>query len=433
MQKKLIALAVAGLSTAAFAQIAPQNDQGASSVTIYGVADVSVQGTSLGQGVDTSTKPSGGATNLKSNSSLIGFKAVEDLGNGNSAIAQIETQVNLTGNTNGNNVASTSSGTTTATGLGALRDSGVGFSSAKYGTVIGGFWSTPYRQALVTADVMPGATGDGRIETLMGHQMVVGTQGQSSTAYGGLTSSVRASALAYQSPTLYGFNGAIAYTGNNNNGNMENNAVSSTYVGQTINGALSINATWTGYGVNVLGAFQQEKLGGTTTSGTSGTSATPFSGYTSYLLGAIYTGLPGLKASVVYNRNSSGVNTATLTSSTIAPVTNVLTNANKGSNNQVYAGVSYRFGNNEPRLAYAYSGNTAFNGANANDGAVQWTGNWGYYLSKRTQVYGLISGIKNNQNAVNNFAGSNTTNGSALVPAAGNTLLTYGVGMRTNF
>ena len=151
------------------------------------------------------------------------------------------------------------------------------------------------------------------------------------------------------------------------------------------------------------------------------------------MLGAIYTGLPGLKASVVYNRNSSGVNTASLTSSTAAPAVNVLTNANKGSNNQVYAGVSYRFGNNEPRLAYAYSGNTAFNGANANDGAVQWTGNWGYYLSKRTQVYGLISGIKNNQNAVNNFAGSNTTNGSALVPAAGNTLLTYGVGMRTNF
>lgn len=63
---------VAGLSTAAFAQ---------TNVTIYGVADVSAQGTNMSKGVNPgTTKNEGGSFNMKSNSSLIGFKGTEDLG-----------------------------------------------------------------------------------------------------------------------------------------------------------------------------------------------------------------------------------------------------------------------------------------------------------------------------------------------------------------
>jgi len=96
MQKKLIALAVAGLSTAAFAQ---------TNVTIYGVADVSAQGTNMSQGVNPSNKPAGGSFNMKSNSSLLGFKGTEDLGNGLKGLFQIETNINMTGQSSGQGAA----------------------------------------------------------------------------------------------------------------------------------------------------------------------------------------------------------------------------------------------------------------------------------------------------------------------------------------
>ena len=396
MQKKLIALAVAGLSTAAFAQ---------TNVTIYGVADVSAQGTTESRGQNPNSKPSGSAFNMKSNSSLIGFKGTEDLGNGLKGMFQIETNVNLTGQTTGSNLSGTTSGTATNTGIGALRDSYVGLNN-KYGTLLGGYLSTPYRSALTSFDVMPGATGDGRIESLLGRQ-----------AINGANSSVRASAIAYAMPSLYGFNGSIAYTGSNSNGNVENTAA--TAVTQS---AMAFNLGWSGYGVDVKGAFSQAKLGGATTTSTVGTtttttSQTAASGYTSYLIGVAYTGVPGLKVSAVYNRNSLGLNSANGQ------------DANKGSNNQAYVGASYRFGNNEPRISYQVSSNTNFNGGNQNDGGNQWTANWGYYLSKRTQVYGIVSTIKNNQTGVWSMA----SGGTSLVPTAGQSLVTYGAGLRTNF
>ncbi|MGV0953979.1 MAG: porin [Fluviibacter sp.] len=406
MQKKLIALAVAGLSTAAFAQ---------TNVTIYGVADVSAQGTNMSQGVNPATKPSGGSFNMKSNSSLLGFKGTEDLGNGLKGLFQVESNVNMTGQSSNQGAAAN----TTNSAFSSLRDTYAGVSS-KYGTVMGGYVSTPYRAALTSFDVMPGATGDARIETMMGTQRV-SKNGVAYTA----ASSVRATALAYAMPTMYGFNGSIAYTGSNNNGNNENTASTGN---NNLYSALSTQIGWSGYGVDIKGAFQQAKMMGSTTNTTAVNqlSQTPGNAYTSYLIGAAYTGIPGLKASVVYNRNTLGMNTAIVGGTTANPVA---TDANKGSNNQIYAGVSYRFGNNEPRLTYQNSSNTSFNGSSANDGATLWGANWGYYLSKRTQVYGLVSTIKNNQNGTVNMA----SGGTSLVPTGGQVVTTYGAGLRTNF
>nr|WP_272482867.1 porin [Fluviibacter phosphoraccumulans] len=436
-------MAVAGLSTAAFAQ---------TNVTIYGVADVSAQGTNMGKGSALGANPAdGGAFNLKSNSSLIGFKGTEDLGNGLKALFQIETNVNVTGGGTGP-VANTGN-----SAFGSLRDTYVGVSS-KYGTAMGGYLSTPFRSTLTSFDVMPGATGDGRIENLMGNMRMTGSAlgYAANTGYLQASSSVRATALAYALPTLYGFNGSIAYTGSNNNGStnqttvgpVTENSTGTSITSQTVaapQSALSMNLGWTGYGVNVAGAFQQAKVnnsftysGPVTVSGTdpvtgvTGNTSVTANGsgtlnaqtYTSYLIGASYTGLPGLKASVVYNRNTLSTNN---------PNTNSLLNgASKISNNGIYVGASYRFGNNEPRLSYANLSNTT--GANSayyggQDGANQWTANWGYYLSKRTQVYGLVSYLKNNANSNYSMA----SGGTSIQPTAGQNLTTYGVGMRTNF
>ncbi len=416
MQKKLIALAVAGLSTAAFAQ---------TNVTIYGVADVSAQGYNMTSGkslagTDAATngvQMSGGSFNLTNNSSLIGFKGTEDLGNGLKGLFQFETNVNATG------------GSSVAVGNGnmftSMRDSYVGLNS-KYGTVMGGYLSTPYRSALNSFDVMPGATGSGRIENIMGKMRFNTTNlgigsgsgttaspftSATNTGYLQADASVRATALAYALPTMYGINGSIAYTGNSQNGNGNTGALTlsnTAGVNATPEAALSMNLGWSGYGVDLKGAFQQAKVQYTNTN---------IQAYTSYLVGAAYTGVPGLKASVVYGRNTMGFNG------------NGAEGAQKGSNNQIFAGVSYRFGNNEPRLSYVNSGNTSGLSGMGQDGGNQWTANWGYYMSKRTQVYGLVSAVNNNANGVWNVAGS----GSNLAPTGGQGIITYGAGMRTNF
>ena len=441
MQKKIIALAVAGLSTAAIAQ---------TNVTIYGVADVSAQGTNMGKGSAVGTAAQGGAFNLKNNSSLIGFKGTEALGNGVNALFQIETNVNMTGQSSGQGVAANTSNSN----FSSLRDTYVGVSS-KYGTALAGYLSTPFRSTLTSFDVMPGATGDGRIENLMGGMRMSGSSMggmglAANTGYMAANSSVRATAIAYAMPTLYGFNGSIAYTGSDRNGStnqttigpVTENAKGTSLTSQTNaapQSALSLNLGWTGYGVNIAGAFQQAKVNNSFTyvsseavTGATLPSYVPVStpmtlnaqGLTSYLIGASYTGLPGLKASVVYNRNTLGTNQPNGDS--------LLSGASKISNNAIYAGVSYRFGNNEPRLSYQNVSNAS--GANGNlytgqNGANQWTANWGYYLSKRTQVYGIISGLKNNANANYGMA----SGGTGLQATAGQTFVTYGAGLRTNF
>jgi len=157
------------------------------------------------------------------------------------------------------------------------------------------------------------------------------------------------------------------------------------------------------------------------------TSGTPMTlnaqALTSYLVGAQYTGVPGLKVAVVYNRNTLSTNQGNA---------NSLFNggASKLSNNAIYAGASYRWGNLEPRLSYQHVSNTSgTDGGTPQDGANQWTANVGYYLSKRTQVYGLVSGLKNNANGAYNMA----SGGTSLQSTGGQSFLTYGMGMRTNF
>ena len=404
MQKKIVALAVAGLSTAAFAQ---------TNVTIYGVADVSVQGISASQGKATQDA-AGNVMGLQSNSSLMGFKGTEDLGNGLKALFQAETSVNMAGNTGNNSQTNEGSAVgvnNTSIFGGAMRDTFVGLNT-KYGTALAGYLSTPYRSALVSFAVEPGATGSMTIEK----QMSAMRFGYDNTQF---QSSVRATAIAYAMPTLYGFDGSIAYTGSNNNGNNEANASTGN---NSLYSALSTQIGWTGYGVNIKGAFQQANMQVSPSSATSAVAgANQIGDYTSYLVGAMYTGVQNLKLSTVYVRNSLGTN----------GTTDLTTGAGKISNNQLYAGVSYRMGNWEPRVSATWSSD--MDGSSVQQlGSRQWTANVGYYLSKRTQVYGLVSNLNNSANQNYTF-GQQTSTLGASSSTSGSNLFTYGMGMRTSF
>ena len=408
MQKKLIALAVAGLSTAAFAQ---------TNVTIYGVADISAQGYNTNKGTQQSANgntSNGGKFGIQQNFSLLGFKGVEDLGNGNKALFQIETNVNLNGSGNNTN-------TTSGNAFTSMRDSYIGFGS-KYGTVLGGYLSTPLRSTVAGLDVFPGGAGSASILTLFG--MTKGpVAAAAGTAYGtgGWTysSTIRTTAIAYALPTLYGINGSIAYTGNGGNNNVQCNGAAGCDANSNTTG-MGFNLGWDGYGVGLRGAFQQ--LHNKAAPGTN-----LVSGMTNYVLGAQYTGVPGLKVAAAYGRATIGMNGR----GDIA--------AAKGSQNQIWAGASYRFGNNEPRVMYANNSNVsglAQNDANGNQvdggqtGASQWGLGWGYYLSKRTQVYGIVSQLKNNANANYNFTGAAV---DLTGKNGGTRQTTYGMGLRTNF
>lgn len=119
MQKKLIALAIAGLvSVPAFAQ---------SNVTIYGRMDIGLFNKDDANGDSTAKVDHSGWT-----PSRLGFKGSEDLGNGLKAIFQIETQLT-------NDSSST---------YGNARDTFVGVTGG-FGTLIAGRNSTPLNNWLV--------------------------------------------------------------------------------------------------------------------------------------------------------------------------------------------------------------------------------------------------------------------------------------------
>lgn len=134
MQKKLIALAVAGMaSTAAFAQ---------SNVTIYGLLQPSYDIMDVKGGTGTTT---GNVTDMAYNNSRIGFKGEEALGNGLKAIFQIESKVDLV-NKGGTD------------GLGD-RDSFVGLAGG-FGSLTFGNHQTAYKKVADFADPFADSIGD---------------------------------------------------------------------------------------------------------------------------------------------------------------------------------------------------------------------------------------------------------------------------------
>lgn len=413
MKKTIVALSIAGITSTALAQ---------SNVTIYGVADVSGQGYSMSQGKAPSVSQGGAEGNvfsLQSNSSLLGFKGTEELGNGLRALFQAETTMYLTG---GNTGINTNTGNLWGSS-GAMRDSFVGMDS-KYGSVKLGYNSLPFKASTTSFDVMPGATGSGMIENIMGGMRFGsrgdGTPGTTALSY---SSSIRATSIVYSMPTMYGVNGSIAYSGSNNNGSSNTTAVSGTCTDLsactvTPQSVFSANLGWTGYGVNVQGAFQQANYNLTGTTAAQTAAVENLGDFTSYLVGAAYTGVPGLKVSALYTRNTLGTTGTSL-------ITN---GAGKVSNNQFYTGVSYRMGNWEPRLSAVWSSD--INGSTVEQmGARQWTANLGYYMSKRTQVYGVVSNLNNSANQNYRMAQQNNN----LLPTGGQNLFTYGMGVRTTF
>ncbi|MBS0346950.1 MAG: porin [Proteobacteria bacterium] len=209
MQKKLIALAVAGLaSTGAFAQ---------ANVTVYGIADGSFDTVRVSN--TNGNTDLGNTTRVSANSSYLGFKGAEALGNGLTAVFQYEASVGF--DSNGSN--------TTNALIGGSRDSFIGLAS-NFGTVVLGTLTGPTRALGTALDVNAGAAGIGANSALLGklgNNLVNSTNNVTGNyAAGGSCdrSATCASifdtrwknAIAYVSPTYYGLNVTAAYVANEN-------------------------------------------------------------------------------------------------------------------------------------------------------------------------------------------------------------------------
>jgi predicted porin len=180
MNKKLIAVAIA----AALAPAVAMADSG--NVQIYGSVHMSIdslKGNSSLAGTDNESE-----MNISSNSSYIGFKGSEDLGNGLKAIWQMENQVAM-GDTGGTTNSWTS------------RNSYAGL-SGNFGTAILGIHDTPVKLLGRKVDLFGDQIGDSR-------NLISAADGVN--AMWDLRPS---NVIAYISPTVGGFHGAIAYVSN---------------------------------------------------------------------------------------------------------------------------------------------------------------------------------------------------------------------------
>ncbi len=195
MQKKLIALAVAGLaSTAAFAQ---------TNVTIYGIVDYGYSYRFDGRGLDSLTnKGSVGGPNSSSrldsglqSGNRLGFKGTEDLGNGLKAVFLLEQGFNM------------DTGTQAGGGDQMFNRQAYAGLSGNFGTAVGGRLYTPFYTMMLQYD--PFANGT------MGQYTNVWTPAATAGGLGGLTNPFRVdNAIAYISPSFGGFTVTGAFSNN---------------------------------------------------------------------------------------------------------------------------------------------------------------------------------------------------------------------------
>jgi predicted porin len=256
MQKKLIALAVAGLaSTAAFAQ---------TNVQIYGSIDYGysyrfdarnpVPGGSS-NGYNSASQFNGG----QSAGNRLGFKGTEDLGNGLKAVFLLEQGFNIDTSNGG-------ASTDNANSLTFTRQAYVGL-TGNFGTAVGGRLYTPHYTFVSSLD--PFAAGTvGRYNNVFG-----GTAGDAGAS---LFDPVRVNnAIAYISPSFGGFTVTGAYSNNATaNDSTVSNAWNNTVyavLGQYANGPINAGLGYhyiagaspsTNVGVSAIDKVQNIVLGG---------------------------------------------------------------------------------------------------------------------------------------------------------------------------
>jgi len=335
MNKKLLALAVA----AALAPAAAMADSG--NVVIYGLMDASYDITDNG---NTATAQGIRTNKISSNNSRIGFKGNEDLGNGTSAVWQIESTIGTDG---------------TAYALNS-RNTFVGLSSKTMGALTLGRQDSPYKVSTRAYDYFTDGLADNR--NLMGK--------------GQLGFDIRpADAAAYVSPNMSGFQAAVAYVAG---------AESAVTSGQQKGEAWSLSGNYANGPLTAALAYQRNKFGAATT-GTLAAAGSAAANQTekAWKLGASYN-FGALDVNAVYEKTSDDF---------VAHL-----------GHKAYTlGAKYKIGSNDLKLAYTKAGDA--DGVSAS-GAKQWALGVDHNMSKRTKVYAQYVKLSNDTAATYGLTGA---------------------------
>lgn len=374
MKKKLIAVALA----AGFAAPAAMAD-----VTLYGFLQGGVE----------SVKATGGKvtydsrTKVSDQNSRLGFKGVEDLGNGTKAIWQIESSLR-----NFENGGTDDKGRTASLGT---RNTFVGLDNAEVGTLRLGQFDSAYKvfTAKPADNFMSDTTAD--------------THGSSSIAGRGearLTNSIH-----YTTPVWSGFQAGVSY------GVDENREADGTQ--KTKRDRWSLGAAYTlGSWVTGVGYDRQADTGaiGASTGKVVSGKNTSF-----WQLASSYKFDFGTTIAASYEKASYGI---------------------AGGSDLKQAGytlaVSQEIGATTVGLSYNKLGKLSNVAGDPNDyAAKQWVLGARYSLSKATSLYGYYTQIKNNAGAAVNFG--NNPIYSSTTPTikldAGNKLTAIGAGLKIAF
>jgi predicted porin len=371
MNKKLIALAVA----AALAPAAAMADSG--NVTIYGVAHASIDRVDPGTGTAALNDD---AWRVSSNSSRIGFKGTEDLGNGLSAVWQMESGVNM----DSGNTASTNNAF-------MMRNTFVGLSSKTAGTVLLGRHDTPYKLGTASLDLFADTMGD--------YNAIVGNVGNL-VAFDSRLGNV----AAYISPTWSGFHfaGAVVMANETNNtANKDGKAYSLT--GVYSNGPMFASLSYE----------QAKDINASSTDVVGGTLATTL---------ASLTKATGTKLGLGYNFGAATVGF-------IAERIKVEDAVGSDTRNAFYLNGSYKMGSNVLKAAYGQANDWS---DTSDTSARQFVIGVDHNLSKRTVAYALYSKM-NNDTAGGYGLGGNGAGGAFGPAAAGQDPSVISLGMKHSF
>jgi predicted porin len=375
MSSKLIAL----LAAAALAMPVIAADNAA--VTIYGTLNVDFESVKA----DGGTTPLASRNRVSPNSANIGFRGSEDLGGGLKAFFQIESAVNVDA----------------GGGTFASRNSNVGLSGA-FGTLFFGNWDTLHKQSTGRFD--PVATSIFDLTGAFGGATSCNSLSDKSANNSGLCFQRRQNnSVQYWSPFLGGFQGRLVYSANE--------ARTSTLNPQLYDASLSYDVG----PLYVTYIYSQHKDFDTV-----GEKATNNRLGVSYRFGSVTLGVVGEQIKADFPTATtfgSGATAATFAA------------GSQFKQNAYLVSFTYNFGASAIRLGYDFSNNRKVNGVKIPDSdAKQFSAQYAYGLSKRTEIYALYSKIINGSASQNTFA----TN-PLLLTSYGQDPSGFGVGIKHSF
>lgn len=426
MKQKLLAVAIASLSGAAFAQ---------SNVTISGVVRLGFEQVSAG-GATVAGASATSRNRVTDNGSNIRFSGEEVLGNGLSAWWQMESAMGVSDNAGSAGAASNAAPGVTTLGS---RNTAVGLKGG-WGNLFMGKWDVHYNSGngvdttngndafSSRAQVLNILHGNGAAITAIraaanANNAVAGAGRNAANAFGGRQNNV----ISYVSPNFSGFDVRITHSTQAENTAANMSAKDKTW---------AVNPAYSNGPIHAF--YSWMKLSNTGAAVVANVAGESGNNLTGQRLGASYTFPMGFKIGLVWDKNKADVADGSNSFDAVgiaAAGGNVGAHASRERTAWAMP-IQYVTGPHRVNFAYAKAGNLKTNIGTVNDsGAKLLVLGYEYSLSKRTSVAALYSAITNGTNAAYDFreASVNIAGTSGTGLAAGADPRTIQLGLRHAF